>query len=237
LDAADVRGLLSLLLADGSLVSYRSPSGGYIQLTLTAGASESAFLEEKVAEFRQFVPTQAQIVHYKTKPRANGKSTSVLRFRVSTTKLRPVYNLLYPGGEREISQTALDMLGAQAAAWLWAEGARVYPEGYVDLARVGKSFEEALRVCQWLGILTGAEATLADTHVNPRLRFEQKEASKIRQALLPYAPQSRIHLFKEEIWDVSAIRSARTELLLGARHDQPQGQEEASLAGNSPAGD
>lgn len=236
MDAADVRGLLSLLLADGSLVPYRSPGGGYIQLTLTAGASESAFLEDKVAEFRQFVPTQAQIVHYKTKPRSNGNSTSVLRFRVSSTKLRPVYNLLYPGGEREISQTALDMLGAKAAAWLWAEGARVYPEGYVDLARVGKTFDEALRVCQWIGVLTGAEATLADTHINPRLRFQHREARKIRTALLPYAPSSRIHLFKEEAWDVSAIRSARTELLLGEGYDQPAWPKEASLAGDPPAG-
>jgi hypothetical protein len=226
-----------LLLADGSLVPYRSPGGGYIQLTLTAGASESAFLEEKVAEFRQFVPTQAQIVHYKTKPRSNGKSTSVLRFRVSSTKLRPVYNLLYPGGEREISQTALDMLGAKAAAWLWAEGARVYPEGYVDLARVGKTFDEALRVCQWIGVLTGAEATLADTHINPRLRFQQREARKIRTALTPYAPASRIHLFKEESWDVSAIRSARTELLLGQGHDQLAGAEEAPMARDQAAGD
>lgn len=239
LDAIDVRGLLGLLLADGSLVPYRSPGGGYIQLTLTAGASESAFLEDKVAEFRQFVPTQAQIVHYKTKPRANGKSTSVLRFRVSSTKLRPVYNLLYPGGEREISQTALDMLGAQAAAWLWAEGARLYPEGYVDLARVGKTFEEALRVCQWLGVLTGAEATLADTHINPRLRFQSADASKIRKALAPYAPPSRVHLFKEEVWDVSAIRSARTELLLGERHDSAARTQEAPVArdpatGNGP---
>jgi hypothetical protein len=237
LDAADVRGLLSLLLADGSLVPYRSPGGGYIQLTLTAGASESAFLEEKVSEFRQFVPTQAQIVHYKTKPRSNGKSTSVLRFRVSSTKLRPVYNLLYPGREREISQTALDMLGAKAAAWLWAEGARVYPEGYVDLARVGRTFEEALRVCQWIGVLTGAEATLADTHKNPRLRFQHREARKIRNALLPYAPASRIHLFKEESWDVSAIRSARTELLLRERDHQSARAEEASVAGDQAQGD
>ena len=237
MDAADVRGLLGLLLADGSLVPYRSPGGGYIQLTLTAGASESAFLEEKVAEFRQFVPTRAQIVHYKTKPRSNGKSTSVLRFRVSTTKLRPVYNLLYPGGEREITQTALDMLGAKAAAWLWAEGARVYPEGYVDLARIGRSFEEALRVCHWLGVLTGAEATFSDTHIHPRLRFQPGEAAKIRAALLPYAPMSRIHLFKEEIWDVSLIRSARTELLHGTGDIEPARREEEAMAGDPPARD
>jgi hypothetical protein len=230
LDAADVRGLLGLLLADGSLVPYRCPGGGYIQLTLTAGAKESAFLEQKVSEFRQFIPTKAQIVHYKTKPRANGKSTSVLRFRVSTTKLRPVYNLLYPGGEREITQTALDVLGAPAAAWLWAEGARPAEGDGVDLARVGHSFEEALRVCQWLGVLTGAEASLCDTHIRPRLHFDAQQAEKIREALRPYAPSSRIHLFTGQSWDVSTIRSARTELLLGTREDQASRTKEAALA-------
>ena len=85
LDAIDVRGLLGLLLADGSLVSYRTPGGGYVQLTLTAGPSESAFLEEKVTEFRQFIPTRAKIVPYKTTPRANGQTqthTIVLKRRV-----------------------------------------------------------------------------------------------------------------------------------------------------------
>jgi hypothetical protein len=237
LDAADVRGLLGLLLADGSLVPYRSPGGGYIQLTLTAGVKESAFLEEKVVEFRQFIPTRAQIVHYRTKPRSNGRSTSVLRFRVSTTKLRPVYNLLYPRGDREITQTALDMLGAQAAAWLWAEGARPEEDGSVDLARVGHSFEEALLVCQWLGMLTGAEASLAETHVRPRLHFDPGEARKIRDSLRPYAPSTRMYLFTDEVWDVSAIRSARTELLLGSGEDQAAGAEEKALAGDHSAGD
>ena len=121
MDSADVRGLLGLLLSDGSLVPYRTVGGGYIQLTLTAGATESAFLEEKVDEFRHFIPTNANIVHYETPKRSNGRSTSALRFRVSTEKLRPVYNLLYPHGEREITQTSLDLLGAKALAWCWAE--------------------------------------------------------------------------------------------------------------------
>ena len=84
MEATDVRGLLGLLIADGSLVPYRTPSGGYVQLTLTAGLSENAFLEEKVEEFKQFIFTRAKIVPYKTKPRLNGSRTSILRFRVST---------------------------------------------------------------------------------------------------------------------------------------------------------
>ena len=154
MEAAEVKGLLGLLLVDGSLNQYRTPRGGYVQLTLTGGITESAFLEDKVAEFRQFIPTEAQIVPYKThpryteKPNAQGvvdetqKHTVVLRFRVSTNKLRPVYNLLYPGGKRKITQQVLELLGAAAAAWAWAEGARPHKDGSAVLARCGTTEAE-----------------------------------------------------------------------------------------------
>ena len=237
LDAADVRGLLGLLLPDGSLVPYRSPAGGYIQLTLTAGISESAFLEDKVAEFRQFISTSAEIIPYKTKPRANGKTTEVLRFRVSTNKLRPVYNLLYPGGDRQITQTALDLLGAKAAAWCWAEGARLARDGSSRLARVGSSADEGHMISAWIEVLTGARSELEGELVKPRLRFDSDQTRKVQAALAPYAPPSRQHLFNGESWDVHAIRSARTELQHWSREDRSQGEPQEALAGAQAPGD
>lgn len=225
-----MRGLLGLLLADGSLASYRTPAGGYIQLTLTAGISESAFLEEKVAELRHFIPTKAEITPYSTAVRANGRSTPVLRFRISSNRLRPVYNLLYPGGERRITQTALDLLGASAAAWCWAEGGRLSPCGDAALVRVGTTPDEAALVAAWLRMLTGADSRICDNHVRPRLTFASDQAKKLREALLPYAPRSRTHLFTGDIFDVSTIRSARTQLLLGEGDYQPEGSPTSSLA-------
>tara|TARA_B100000459_G_scaffold130047_1_gene83910 strand:- start:6988 stop:7680 length:693 start_codon:yes stop_codon:yes gene_type:complete len=230
LDAADVRGLLGLLVGDGSLVPYRTPSGGYIQLTLTAGASESAFLEEKVEEFKQFIFTRAKIVPYKTKPRNSGKSTQILRFRVSTNKLRPVYNLLYPIGEKQLTRTTLDLLGAQAAAWLWAEGARPNKDGSVLLGRVGQTFEESQLIGNWLSMLTGAEGSIDEDYVRPRILFDPEQAQKIKEVLTSYAPKSRIHLFSKEKWDVSSIRSSRTELQLGEGIDQSEGEKEKAMA-------
>ncbi len=230
MDAADVRGLLGLLVGDGSLVPYRTPSGGYIQLTLTAGASESAFLEEKVEEFKQFIFTRAKIVPYKTKPRNSGKSTQILRFRVSTNKLRPVYNLLYPIGEKQLTRTTLDLLGAQAAAWLWAEGARPNKDGSVLLGRVGQTFEESQLIGNWLSMLTGAEGSIDEDYVRPRILFDPEQAQKIKEVLTSYAPKSRIHLFSKEKWDVSSIRSSRTELQLGEGIDQSEGEKEKAMA-------
>lgn len=210
-----MKGLLGLLLVDGSLNQYRTPRGGYVQLTLTGGVTESAFLEDKVAEFRQFIPTDAQIVPYKTHPRtterpnAQGvvtedeKHTIVLRFRVSTNKLRPVYNLLYPGGKRKITKGVLDLLGAAAAAWAWAEGARPNEDGSAILARCGTTEHEGLLVSDWLELLTGASSEISEDcgesgrWVKPRLKFDPEQAAKVRSALRPYAPPSRVHLFNE----------------------------------------
>ena len=230
MEATDVRGLLGLLIADGSLVPYRTPSGGYVQLTLTAGLSENAFLEEKVEEFKQFIFTRAKIVPYKTKPRLNGSRTSILRFRVSTNKLRPVYNLLYPVGDKQITQIALDLLGAQAAAWLWAEGAKINKDGSSSLIRVGSTEEEATMVAQWLQMLVGASGKLDENHVRPRLVFDPEQTQKLQEQLIPYAPKSRLHLFKQELWDVSSIRSARTELQLGKGEHQSQGEKTKTMA-------
>ena len=229
MDATDVRGLLGLLLGDGSLVPYRTPGGGYIQLTLTAGASESAFLEEKVDEFRTFIKTKAQIVPYRTTPRANGKTTPILRFRVSTNKLRPIYNLLYPIGERQITHTTLDLLGAQAAAWLWAEGVKIRQDQSALLGRVGSTSEETLLIASWLEMLTGAKSKLEDNYVKPRLSFSPEDSMKIQEALKQYAPHTRKHLFQGDQWNASAIRSSRTELQFRQRSDQSQGEEETPL--------
>ena len=219
MDVVDVRGLLGLLLTDGSLVPYRTPGGGYIQLTLTAGVKQSTFLEEKVAEFKQFLPSKAVITPYKSSPRANGKQTPVLRFRVSTDKLRPVYNLLYPCGERLINQTALDLLGASAAAWCWAQGARVHKDMSSELSRVGNTYVEGARLQAWFEMLTGAQSDLRDHRQKPRLYFKPGETEKVQNALITYAPTSRLHLFTGVSPDVSSIRSSRTELLLGSGVD------------------
>lgn len=240
MEAADIKGLLGLLLVDGSLNQYRTPRGGYVQLTLTGGVTEAAFLGEKVAEFRQFIPTKAEITPYQTaaryskKPNAQGvidrsqpRHTTVLRFRVSTNKLRPVYNLLYPDGSREITESVLEMLGGQAAAWAWAEGGRLNADGSSELARCGTNVEEALRISRWLNTLTGASSELIESDVltKPRLSFNAAETRKLKLALSPYAPTSRKHLFDER-----QIHEGGPELVSGEGNDLPAREQEAAVA-------
>ena len=138
--------------------------------------------------------------------------------------------MLYPVGERQITHTALDLLGAKAAAWTWAEGARLKGDGYAVLARVGSILEEAIIVSQWLSVLTGATAEIDSNYVKPRLRFNPEETKKIQSALLDYAPKTRKHLFTGEQWDVCSISNARTELQLGQRSLITEGEKKKTLA-------
>lgn len=247
MEAADIKGLLGLLLVDGSLSQYRTPQGGYVQLVLTGGISESAFLEEKVAEFRQFIPTKAQIVPYQTKaryttmPNKQGvvdegpRHTTVLRFRVSTNKLRPIYNLLYPEGERQITQNVLDLLGASAAAWVWAEGAKLNSDGSVTLARVGTTDLESYLISGWFKLLTGSSSTeeLDNNKARPRLLFSPEAAKQAAAALLPYAPQSRLHKFtfaQGLSHDRSADQGSAFVLSGQREYEYSREQKEASVA-------
>lgn len=250
MEAADIKGLLGLLLVDGSLNQYRTPRGGYVQLTLTGGVTEAGFLAEKVDEFRQFIPTKAEIVPYRTQARYSkrrdkgsgviddqAKHTTVLRFRVSTNKLRPVYNLLYPDGAREITQSVLDLLGAPAAAWTWAEGGRNFDDGSAQLARCGTTEAEAERVSRWLELLTGAKSMgpvpLSDGYgtakggcfVKPRLSFDAENAEKLRSALHPYAPITRKHVF-----DDCSVHEDSAGLVSEQRANEPAREKAAAMA-------
>lgn len=163
--------------------------------SLNAGLHERDFLEEKVAEVRSFIATNAEIVPYQTPERETGNRTTVLRFRVASTKLRPVYNLLYPYRRRRITRAALELLGGRAAAWLWAESMRPGRGGFL-LRRVGSTTEEARLISGWLELLTGATSAVLDDHAKPRLWLDLEQGARLREVLLPYAPATRVRLFQ-----------------------------------------
>lgn len=191
-----MRGLLGLFFADGCLISRKGPASTYVKASLYAGLHERDFLEEKVAEIRSFIPTDAAIVPYQTPERDSGNRTTVLRYRVSSTLLRPVYNLLYPYRRRRVTRAVLELLGGRAAAWLWAEGAKP-AQGATVLRRVGSTEAEARLISGWLTLLTGAESTLLLDRTKPRLHFLPQQAQLLRQAIRPYAPASRLPLFED----------------------------------------
>jgi hypothetical protein len=195
LDTDAVRGLLGLFLADGRLEQIRAPVRTRIRAVLEGGVGETDFLDEKVAELRRFLPTRSQVRRYRTGERESGARTTVLRFRVQNQKLRPIYNLLYPYGRRQITPPALELLGGRAAAWLWAEGGKSLESGGFMLRRVGSDEEEALLLSSWLRMLTGAESGLCALYQAPRLSFAADQAALLQTALLPYAPLSRRQLF------------------------------------------
>jgi hypothetical protein len=204
MDTPGVRGLLGVLLADACLMRQRAPGQDRIFAAMHGGSKERDFLQEKAEEVRRFVPTKARVIPYRTPVRESGNSTEVLRFRFTSDALLPIYNLLYPSREREITGPALELLGGRAAAWLWAEGACLLGGDGAMLRRVGRWEGEAQLVRGWLQMLTGAESTVVHPRAGsgsgkglPRLWFQPDQASRLRESLAPYAPASRWNLFVE----------------------------------------
>jgi len=204
MDTPGVRGLLGVLLADACLMRQRAPSQDRIFAAMHGGSKERDFLEEKAEEVRRFVPTKARVIPYRTPMRESGNSTTVLRFRFTSNALLPIYNLLYPCREREITAPVLELLGGRAAAWLWAEGACLLGAEGATLRRVGRWEGEARLVCAWLKMLTGAESAVVYPRAGanrgkglPRLWFKPEQTHRLQASLLSYAPASRLHLFTE----------------------------------------
>jgi hypothetical protein len=201
LDTDATRGLLGLFLADGHLHRIRTPTRYRIRASLEGGEGEIDFLEEKAAEIRRYIPTNAAIGRYQTSCRENGRRTTVCRLRITSDELQSIYNLLYPRGRRQITPPVLELLGGRAAAWLWAENAKPLKNGGFILKRVGGSDPEALLVSTWLRLLTGAPSEPCEQdpqqrlRQKPRLLFERQQAIHLQTALLPYAPASRRGLF------------------------------------------
>jgi hypothetical protein len=199
LDTEAVRTVLGLTLACGRLERRRGPQKSSIYAVFEGGCGEKDFLGEKVAEFRCFIPTDAEIRDHLTAPREGGLRTPMLRFRATHASLRPIYNLMYPAGVRRITATALELLGGRAAAWWWAENARPLPSGEFLLKRVGSRESEAVAVAAWLRMLTGAEARHTNVGRRPKLVISAGDVFALQTTLLPYAPTSRRSLFVPEV--------------------------------------
>jgi len=195
LDTFDVRLLLGVFLASGYLTKKKGPCKDHVEATLNGSPRDSAFLEEKITEIRQSVPTRATIQPYQTPRRESGNRTTVLRFRFKSPSLKLIYNLLYPDGEKEITRAALSLLGGRGAAWLWAEGCLPQRNGSVILSHVGRFTDEAALVSGWIQLLTGASSSVTHSWKYPRLVFEPDDVALVFAALHSYAPRSREHLF------------------------------------------
>lgn len=216
MDPDDVRGLVSLFLAAGNLVCYRSPGGGRVQATLTGGQRDAAYLEEKVDAYRKHIETQARIIPYHPQGKAYGGSSMILRFRHTSTKLLPIYHLFYPRGKRHITSSVLELCGGNAAAWLLAEHGDRDRQGLV-LRSTASTLEEVIRIGQWFTTMTGADLNvqLEGPRKQPVIRMSSEQAAKAADTLSPYAPASRRHFFLLCLNDVIPVCDPSALLLPG----------------------
>jgi hypothetical protein len=179
---------------------------------MEGGVGEKEVLEEKRFEITRAIGARGTIDSYFSRrlssleaddARIAPRGTKVLRFRVASKQLAPVYALLYTRGRRRITSALLEKLGGRAAAWLWCENVKLLPEEHENesgaiLRRVGAGFDEAALVSEWLARLTGAQGVVSEPGVfrSPRLIFDRNQKEMLQATLMPFAPFSRRGLFK-----------------------------------------
>lgn len=234
--ADQVRGLISLLLPSSSMSLYRSPSGGHVQITLSAGMQDAAYLEEKAGEFRKHWPTDAQLRIF----RSGQQARTGVRFRVSSRDFVPLYNLLYPRRRRSITSSALELCGGRALAWYWCDWLAPFEEGTCLLSHVGTTNEEAEMVAQWMYTILGVESTYRP---NPRpphfpcLQIAADQVDKGARLLLDYCPTTRRSWMEGFLLDDDRVHEQSALLLPGERDPRPERPEASPLAGACPLRD
>jgi hypothetical protein len=225
------RGISSVLLSSGSIALIRCPTTSYVQITWSGSQRQAAYFEEKVNEIRRFFPTKAGILTTPKRTRHGVKLYPGLRFKLSSDKLRPIYNLFVPRGHKRISSSCLELCGARAAAWLISDHGHRTPNG-LEIRSAAHHVEEYLLLAQWLQTLLGVVCKIAHRRDRPFLFIESNDAAKAAETLLDYAPATRRFLFVQLINDRDPVCQPCDRLLLDdPRRPQPEGSSQEALAG------
>ncbi|MCE2839152.1 MAG: hypothetical protein LW834_19745 [Cyanobium sp. 49614_E6] len=221
------RGLSSVLVSSGSFYLLRRPTVSYIEIVWSGSQRQAAYFHEKVAEIQHFFPTAAQV--------SPGTAQSPgLRFKITSDRLRPLYNLFVPRGSRRISSACLELCGARAIAWLFSDHGRRTPRGF-ELGSVARHAEEAVLLAQWIKTILGVDCRARLRGRRLALLLDSTNAAKAAEQLLDYSPASRRHLFLQLLNDRDPVCDPCDLLLLGNQGAaRPARQALAPLAQTPP---
>jgi len=174
------RGLSSVLVSSGSFYLLRRPTVSYIEIVWSGSQRQAAYFHEKVAEIQHFFPTAAQV--------SPGTAQSPgLRFKITSDRLRPLYNLFVPRGSRRISSACLELCGARAIAWLFSDHGRRTPRGF-ELGSVARHAEEAVLLAQWIKTILGVDCRARLRGRRLALPLDSTNAAKAAEQLRDYSP-------------------------------------------------
>ena len=209
------RGLSSVLVSSGSFHLLRRPTVSYVEIVWSGSQAQAAFFHEKVDEIKRFFPTSAQVTHTRSRSSADGVKRPGLRFKITSDRLRPLYNLFVPRGARRISSSCLELCGARAVAWLFSDHGRRTPRGF-ELRGVARNAEEAVLLAQWMQTILGITCRARLRSRRLTLLLDPFSAAKAAEQLLDYSPATRRHLLLQLLNDRDPVCDPRDLLLPGA---------------------
>lgn len=188
---------MSFCLGKGSLCLY---SRSYV-LQIAQPYRQAEYSRYQWRRICQFIPTAKEPrFHNLGATGEDQNERGQWRLRISSRWFETAYNMLYPLSGADpatgfrpfrIEQPALELLGAEAIASLWADRGRVLRgsgllKGQLNLSRV--TFDEAELLQQWIARLTGASGEVDHSprnHAAPMLFFDQEALYGLLQSLRP----------------------------------------------------
>lgn len=208
------RGLSSVLVSSGSLSLLRRPTASYVEIVWSGSQRQAAYFHEKVEEIKHFFPTNAQVIHACSRTKDGRRLPPALRFKVTSDRLRPLYNLFVPRGSKRISSACLELCGARGIAWLFSDHGRRTPRGF-ELRGVARNAEEAVLLGQWMQTILGVSCRARLRSRRLALLLDPANAAKAAEQLLDYCPDTRRHLFLQLLNDRDPVCDPGDLLLPG----------------------
>lgn len=213
------RGLSSVLVSSGSFHLLRRPTASYVEIVWSGSQAQAAYFHEKVDEIKQFFPTSARVTHTRCRSSAGQVERPGLRFKITSDRLRPLYNLFVPRGSKRISSACLELCGARGIAWLFSDHGRRTPRGF-ELRGVARDTEEVVLLGQWMQTILGVSCRARLRSRRLTLLLDPANAAKAAEQLLDYCPATRRHLFLQLLNDRDPVCDS-SDLLLPGPPRQP----------------
>lgn len=171
-------------LGDGCLGQPKNKNTCYI--SFTHSEEQKFFLEWKINKINKELGTHGSVNSREVFDKRTGKYYHSCQSMVTSQKLLPLKEELYPSGKKQISKKYLDDLGLEALAVFWMDDGCVVSASNVGLLATYCDRDQAATIASWIHDLTETNPKLYLDRGLYRLRITRSEMPKFIYTIKPF---------------------------------------------------
>lgn len=200
--------VISCVLGDGSLTPIRNKNT--VMISFTHCEKQRSWLQEKADRLNQIFGRSCTVGFSSYFDERTGNRYESCQFALTSQKLIPAYQLIYPQGKKVFSKALLTDLTCEHLAVLWADDGSLEPKHRVGRLNLYEPQDQCQLVIDWIQSICGAVGRYEDYQGEGvgRLRFPPSEMMKITLAISPYIHHSMIYKIDMQYKRNTSIRQA-----------------------------